>query len=175
MEGEQHNTYDIEFFGPNPLCTVMYLGALRACEAIARHFGEEDKAKEYHALYAQGRRKMDTDLWNGEYYIQQVVVAAGIAIADRLKSPQGTPGAGRAPASSRPAARLRSRSATVVPKYQHGEGCLSDQLLGQWAAHVAGSAICSMKTTSGRPRSPSSRTILCPDRRLSQCPAGLCA
>ncbi len=47
MEGEQHNTYDIEFYGPNTMCTAMYLGALRACERIARYLGESDKADEY--------------------------------------------------------------------------------------------------------------------------------
>ena len=32
MEGLQHNTYDIEFWGPNTLCGSFYLGALRAGE-----------------------------------------------------------------------------------------------------------------------------------------------
>ncbi len=36
MEGVQHNTYDVEFYGPNPLCGVWYLGALRAGEEMAR-------------------------------------------------------------------------------------------------------------------------------------------
>ena len=30
MEGVQHNTYDVEFYGPNPMCGIYYLGALRA-------------------------------------------------------------------------------------------------------------------------------------------------
>lgn len=30
------------------------------------------------------------------------------------------------------------KAGQVVPKYQYGEGCLSDQLLGQWEAHVHG-------------------------------------
>ena len=30
LEGKQHNTYDIEFYGPNPLCSIYYLAALRA-------------------------------------------------------------------------------------------------------------------------------------------------
>ena len=30
MEGVQHNTYDVEFYGPNPQCGIYYLGALRA-------------------------------------------------------------------------------------------------------------------------------------------------
>ena len=32
----QHNTYDVEFYGPNPLCGVYYLGALRAAEEMAK-------------------------------------------------------------------------------------------------------------------------------------------
>ena len=30
LEGVQHNTYDVEFYGPNPMCGIFYLGALRA-------------------------------------------------------------------------------------------------------------------------------------------------
>jgi hypothetical protein len=33
---------------------------------------------------------------------------------------------------------IEGRAKAGEPKYQYGEGCLSDQLLGQWAAHVAG-------------------------------------
>ena len=39
-EGVQHNTYDVEFYGPNPLCGVWYLGALRAGEEMARAVGD---------------------------------------------------------------------------------------------------------------------------------------
>ena len=118
MEGEQHNTYDIEFFGPNPLCTIIYLGALRAAEKIARHLGERERAQQYLALYQQGRAQVDAKLYNGEYYFQQVLLAPGVTVPPQLQSP---PQAG-----------------DPLPKYQHGEGCLADQLLGQWAAQVAG-------------------------------------
>jgi non-lysosomal glucosylceramidase len=30
MEGAQHNTYDVEFYGPNPQCGIYYLAGLRA-------------------------------------------------------------------------------------------------------------------------------------------------
>jgi uncharacterized protein (DUF608 family) len=30
MDGVQHNTYDVEFYGPNPMCGSWYLAALRA-------------------------------------------------------------------------------------------------------------------------------------------------
>jgi hypothetical protein len=33
---------------------------------------------------------------------------------------------------------LRNPGDPTTPKYQYGDGCLSDQLLGQWEAHVCG-------------------------------------
>lgn len=35
MEGEQHDTYDIEFYGPNTMMGTLYLGALRAAARMA--------------------------------------------------------------------------------------------------------------------------------------------
>ncbi|HEY3416805.1 MAG TPA: GH116 family glycosyl-hydrolase [Armatimonadota bacterium] len=140
MEGEQHNTYDIEFFGPNTMCTAMYLGALRACEEIAGHFGETEKAAEYRAIFESGRAKVDADLWNGEYYIQQVKVVDGVDVPENLRSPQAvTADCGPSCACKQsPGGKAPALSGDNIPKYQYGEGCLSDQLLGQWAAHVAG-------------------------------------
>src|SRR4030042_82557 len=54
MEGVQHNTYDIEFYGPNTLMGSLYLGALRAGEEISNYLGEMEKAKEYRAVYESG-------------------------------------------------------------------------------------------------------------------------
>jgi uncharacterized protein (DUF608 family) len=71
MEGFQHNTYDIEFLGPNSMMGAFYLGALRAAEEMARHLGEADKAAEYRAVYESGRQKLEETLYNGEYYEQK--------------------------------------------------------------------------------------------------------
>lgn len=135
MEGEQHNTYDIEFYGPNTMMGSLYLAALRAAEEMARALGEEEKAQEYRAVFESGRKRMDSELWNGEWYIQKVEVLPGITVPEHLKSPprvacecKESPG-GNEPALAQ---------GEVVPKYQYGDGCLSDQLLGQWAAHVVG-------------------------------------
>jgi non-lysosomal glucosylceramidase len=121
MEGEQHNTYDIEFYGPNTMVGTLYLGALKAAAIMARHLGEDDRAAEYERVFAHGRDRLDAELWNGEFYIQTVV---------RPTAP---------PATRRPSWH---RSALVpgedMPRYQYGPGCLSDQLLGQWFAHVVG-------------------------------------
>ncbi len=54
MEGVQHNTYDVEFYGPNPLCGIYYLGALRAGEEMARAAGDADSADGYRRLFENG-------------------------------------------------------------------------------------------------------------------------
>jgi non-lysosomal glucosylceramidase len=101
LEGRQHTTYDIEFYGPNPLGTLYYLAALRATGALAEALGEGELAARLRRAAEQGSAHADDVLWNGEYY-QQVG-----ALDDEHK-------------------------------YQHGSGCLSDQLMGQWHAHILG-------------------------------------
>lgn len=117
MEGSQHNTYDIEFYGPNTMTGSLYLAALQAGERIARHLGDEAAAAQYHSIYETGRARIERELWNGEYFTQHVAVMNGLRVPRHLATPRTDP---------------------VVPKYQYGEGCLSDQLLGQWQAHVCG-------------------------------------
>jgi uncharacterized protein (DUF608 family) len=111
LEGSQHNTYDIEFFGPNTMCTSFYLGALRAAEEMARHLGEEENAAKYRALFEKGRANTDEKLFNGEFYRQMVQLEDGVPL-----SPQDD----------------------AYPKYQYGDGCLSDQLIGDWYARMLG-------------------------------------
>lgn len=103
MEGEQHNTYDIEFYGPNSMMGTLYLGALAAGAHMGEYLGDHTPAETYRKLYEQGRKLLDQELWNGEYYVQRV-----------------------------------DESQSKAARYQYGEGCLSDQLLGQWFAEVVG-------------------------------------
>ncbi|HEV7514333.1 MAG TPA: GH116 family glycosyl-hydrolase, partial [Candidatus Acidoferrum sp.] len=70
MEGEQHNTYDIEFFGPNPMMTTLYLGALKAAELMAVAVGDSPAAERYRAIRERGVSNFES-LWNGEFYIQK--------------------------------------------------------------------------------------------------------
>jgi non-lysosomal glucosylceramidase len=119
MEGVQHNTYDVEFYGPNPLCGIFYLGALRASEEMAQRMGDTSSAAEYHRLFAQGSRWIDANLFNGQYYVQQVRGYRSDQIAPHLRGDMGA-------------------NATERPEYQVGDGCLVDQLLGQYLADVAG-------------------------------------
>ncbi len=119
LEGVQHNTYDVEFYGPNPLCGIYYLGALRAAEEMARAVGDADSAAQYHRLFESGSRWTDANLFNGEYYVQHIRGVAKDKIAPSLRSEMGS-------------------DDTVNPQYQVGEGCLADQLIGQYLADVAG-------------------------------------
>lgn len=139
IEGEQHNTYDIEFFGPNTLCTAMYLGALRACEEIADYLGEAEKAEEYRSVYESGKQKVDAELWNGDYYIQKVNVIDGIIVPEHLKSPDSEICSPTYACKQSPGVKAPSLgNDDIIPKYQYGDGCLSDQLLGQVNAHIYG-------------------------------------
>ena len=119
LEGVQHNTYDVEFYGPNPLCGIYYLGALRASEEMARAVGESTTAAEYRRLFESGKQWFDTHAFNGEYYIQTVEGRPADAIAKGLRSGMGA-------------------DDPQHPQYQVGNGCLVDQLLGQYLADVAG-------------------------------------
>lgn len=118
MEGEQHNTYDIEFYGPNTMVGTLYLAALRAGARLARHAGEAEFAAECERLCAAGSRRYDEQLWNGEYYVQKEIPPTG-----------PIEGLGHGVQSFQASGELR---------YQYGPGCLSDQLLGQWFARVVG-------------------------------------
>jgi len=71
MEGEQHNTYDIEFYGPNSMMGTLYLGALRAGEIMAQAAGDQAAADQYRAVRESGAKKLDGELWNGDYFIQR--------------------------------------------------------------------------------------------------------
>ncbi|HZA34034.1 MAG TPA: GH116 family glycosyl hydrolase, partial [Vicinamibacterales bacterium] len=119
LEGTQHNTYDIEFYGPNPLCGIYYLGALRAVEEMAHAMKDAAVASEARRLFESGRTWIDANLFNGEYYVQQVKGRPRTSIPDALLNTMGS-------------------DDTERPEYQMGAGCLVDQLVGQYQADVAG-------------------------------------
>ncbi len=101
IEDSQHNTFDINFEGPNTFVGSLYLAAIRAGEEMAREMGDEDFANRCRKIFESGKKLTMEKLWNGEYFIQEV---------DLEK----------------------------YPKYQYGEGCLSDQVFGQGWAHLVG-------------------------------------
>src|SRR5271157_2129181 len=71
LQNWQHNTYDVDFQGPNPMLTCYYLGALLAGAEMARFAGDEEVAKEYLEIHERGRTWVDENLWDGEFYVQR--------------------------------------------------------------------------------------------------------
>ncbi|MBL8993614.1 MAG: hypothetical protein JNM63_09755 [Spirochaetia bacterium] len=70
MEGKQHNTYDIEFYGANPLTGFFYLGALASGAEMAEALGEKETAKNWRELKEKGSELLIKKCWNGEYFQQ---------------------------------------------------------------------------------------------------------
>ncbi|MFK3677605.1 GH116 family glycosyl hydrolase [Microbacterium sp. NPDC090218] len=72
LDGEMHNTYDIEFHGAEPLANGVYLAALRAGARMAAHLDERERAEAWSARADHVAAAMDETLWNGEYYRQVI-------------------------------------------------------------------------------------------------------
>lgn len=126
LEEPHHNTYDIEFWGPDGMCTSFYLGALTAmiaiCKQVNQPFGQ------YENLLRKGKNYMENELFDGEYFIQKI-------IWEGLNAPN--------PAEVQSFGGNYSEEALALlkqegPKYQYGSGCLSDGILGMWMASVCG-------------------------------------
>lgn len=71
LDSQQHNTYDIEFYGENSMANSIFFAALLAGAAIADHLGETELAARYREAAATGAARMDQLLFNGEYYEQR--------------------------------------------------------------------------------------------------------
>ncbi len=126
LEEPHHNTYDIEFWGPDGMCTSFYLGALKAADLMGKALGEPVPL--YAKLMENSIRRMEEELFNGEYFIQKIQWK-GL----RAKDPSEVPG--NAGKYSPEALQLLQQEG---PKYQYGTGCLSDGVLGAWMALVCG-------------------------------------
>jgi non-lysosomal glucosylceramidase len=73
----------------------------------------------YHGLFLKGSKWIDDNLFQGEYYLQQVKGFRKDEVAPQLISGFGS-------------------ESTEKPEYQVAGGCLIDQLLGQYLASTAG-------------------------------------
>ncbi len=72
IEASQHNTYDINFEGPNTFVGSLYLAALRAGEEMAKEMGDEQFAARCRKIFESGSRLTVERMWDGEYFIQIV-------------------------------------------------------------------------------------------------------
>lgn len=118
-EGAQHNTMDVEYYGPTPVIQGWYLAALAAGAAMAEAAGDTEFAATCRAVLVSGQQLTEARLFNGQYYEQQVIAPEDFSkIAPRLRS--DSMGAERAD----------------QPEFQIGSGCITDQLLGDTYARL---------------------------------------
>lgn len=127
LEEPHHNTYDIEFWGPDGMCTSFYVGALEAFVKMSEYLNRP--CNEYKKLLNKSIIIMDTRLFNGEYYFQDTQWT-GL----KATSPTNIPSFGGNYRSKEAIQLLKAEG----PKYQYGKGCLSDGILGMWMASVCG-------------------------------------
>ena len=78
---------------------------------------------------------IDGNLFNGEYSVQQIRGVAKDKVAASLRSEMGS-------------------EDTVTPPYQMCEGCLADQLIGQYLADVAGLPVVAERLSQTGHRKP---------------------
>jgi hypothetical protein len=127
IEEPHHNTYDIEFWGPDGMCTSFYLGALKAMAEMGTYL-KKDVTK-YQDLLAKGKQLIETQLYNGEYFFQDIEYR-------NLNAPDPATAQSFGGAYSEEAKKIMQQEG---PKYQYGAGCLSDGVLGAWIG-----AMCSL-------------------------------
>ncbi|MBT4821545.1 MAG: hypothetical protein HON70_37905, partial [Lentisphaerae bacterium] len=127
LEEPHHNTYDIEFWGPDGMCSSFYLGALKAATLIGNALDED--VTFYEELFAKGKQILETDLFDGEYFIQEITWQ-GL----RAPDPAAEGSAGNRGYTPEARALLECEG----PKYQYGTGCISDGVLGAWIAEMCG-------------------------------------
>ena len=118
MEGCQHNTMDVEYFGPNPQIQIWYLGALRSAAAMAYYLNDVDFERRCNELFERGSMWTDQNLFNGEYY------------EHHFEEPKET--------DLIPAEQRVFDDKPISDAHQLLNACLVDQLVGQVMAHVCG-------------------------------------
>jgi uncharacterized protein (DUF608 family) len=123
-----HNTYDIEFWGPDGMCTSIYLGALSALAQMASAVGQMQDAAFYEDMSHRCARFMEEQLFNGEYFQQKVQYQG-------LRNTSFATMVAHVDEHSGEMQRLLKREG---PKYQYGNGCLSDGVIGAWMARMYG-------------------------------------
>lgn len=130
IEEPHHNTYDIEFWGPDGMCTSFYLGALSTMMEMGKFLKKKKDITAYKKLYDNGKKLLETELYDGEYFYQKIQVT-GLNAPNPLEVAQKT----MVGKYSEEAQELLEKEG---PKYQYGTGCLSDGVLGAWIARVCG-------------------------------------
>ncbi|MDR2759017.1 MAG: hypothetical protein LBB78_06535 [Spirochaetaceae bacterium] len=128
IRGRQHHTLDMELFGANSWLQGFYLGALKAAAEMAEVLGDKD-AVVYRELFVKGKAWSDKNLFNGEYYIQQLDLRDR-SVIESFEDHDTLLG------GSALEAYWNDEAGEI--KYQIIEGCEIDQVIAQWHANLCG-------------------------------------
>ena len=109
MEGIMCSYDNFPMYGLASYIQSQWLYTLAQCVEAAKVIGDPDAATLYGGILEKGKRLLDDKLWNGHYF--------------RLYN------AGEKPAP------LGKAKAGIPPI---DEGCLTDQIVGQWLSHMSG-------------------------------------
>ncbi|MCW3119317.1 MAG: hypothetical protein JWM28_3399, partial [Chitinophagaceae bacterium] len=126
IEEPHHNTYDIEFWGPDGMQAGFYIGSLHAISKMGEHLGHD--VTRYKKLAALGKKIIETELFDGEFFIQNIQFKG-------LNAKDPTTEKSFGGEYSNEAKALLEKEG---PKYQYGKGCLADGVLGAWIARMCG-------------------------------------
>ena len=125
IRGRQHHTLDVELFGANAWLNGYYLAALKACAEIAEYLGEDENAALYRDMFGRGCRAMEEELFNGRHYVQKIDVKDRSVLDPFSEHDPHVYGG-----------YWNDEKGEI--KYQLGEGCEIDQMVGQWHATLLG-------------------------------------
>lgn len=124
MHGRQHNTLDTELYSPNSWLQGMYAAALCAASEMARIVKDKKAAEEYARLFEKAKEYLNSELFNGKYYIQKIDLTDKSLLL-------GFP-------DSDDIIKYYWNDEYGQIKYQIGEGSSVDQALAQWHANNIG-------------------------------------
>ncbi|MFC1735374.1 GH116 family glycosyl hydrolase [Candidatus Hydrogenedentota bacterium] len=131
LEMPHSNTYDIQFWGTDGMCTSIYLGALAAAVKMGKTLGEG--VATYEELGRKGKEFLESKVYNGEYFYQ-IITPEVLEKIYAAKSKRPDP---KMRGNERPS-ELAGRNVQKWPPYQYGTGCISDGVIGCWFARDYG-------------------------------------
>ncbi len=124
LEEPHHNTYDIEFWGPEPMGMSFYYAAVKAAIRMGEALNQNiDDWNQLLPKIADGLRA----LYNGEFFEQRI----------KWKDLRSDP-LDESKWQTKYSEEARELLMEEGPKYQIGGGCLSDGVLGFWLAEISG-------------------------------------
>jgi hypothetical protein len=106
--------------------TSFYIGALNAFTAMGEFFKKD--VEKYKTLAALGKKFMETELYDGEFFVQKIQYK-GLSAKDPTTEKSF---------GGEYSAEAKDLLEKEGPKYQYGKGCLSDGILGAWIARMCG-------------------------------------